>query len=243
MATSTVTVAATPTSGSTGVATGPTTPPATTSPVPPTTATSTAPATGGPQAHLSATTGLELVGGVILGMLLIGGIVAFARGNRVAKTNPQGSVIRSWIAVSLVMGLLVFCAAALAFGDSSLQSTLFGGLTTSVGAAVAFYFSSAQAAAAAAQGAVPPSTFTNEDPPDGKVGTQYSFVFTTDAPETPKFDVSDGSLPDGLTLTPDGTLKGEPARADTSTFAVRARNAAGTLIRQDIKLVVTEADD
>jgi hypothetical protein len=59
--------------------------------------------------------------------------------------DSDGTLVRSWIAISLVGGLLVFCAVALSLGDSTLQSTLFGGLVASVGGAVAFYFSSKSA--------------------------------------------------------------------------------------------------
>ena len=59
--------------------------------------------------------------------------------------DTSGVIVRSWIAIALVAGLLVFCAAALSLGNTSLQSTLFGGLVTSVGASVAFYFSSKSA--------------------------------------------------------------------------------------------------
>jgi len=56
--------------------------------------------------------------------------------------GPADSVIRSWIAISLVIGLLIFCAATLLGTDTSLQSILFRGLIASTGAAIAFYFSS-----------------------------------------------------------------------------------------------------
>jgi len=70
-------------------------------------------------------------------ILAIGLIVVFAR------TKDAGqSVVRSWIALALVAGLVLFCAVTLAINAPDLRSTLFGGLTTSVGAAVAFYFSS-----------------------------------------------------------------------------------------------------
>ena len=59
--------------------------------------------------------------------------------------DSTGTLVRSWIAISLVSGLLVFCAVALSNGSATLQSTLFGGLVTSVGAAVAFYFASKSA--------------------------------------------------------------------------------------------------
>ena len=39
------------------------------------------------------------------------------------------------------MGLVMFCAIAFAVPDTGLRNTLIGGLTASVGAAVAFYFS------------------------------------------------------------------------------------------------------
>ena len=63
----------------------------------------------------------------------------------VEPSDSDGTLVRSWIAISLVSGLLVFCAVALSTGNTSLQSTLFGGLVASVGAAVAFYFSSKSA--------------------------------------------------------------------------------------------------
>jgi hypothetical protein len=64
------------------------------------------------------------------------------RGRRSGGSLDSDSmVVRSWIAIVLVGGLLIFCAVALAINDPSLRSTLFGGLIASVGAAVAFYFS------------------------------------------------------------------------------------------------------
>jgi hypothetical protein len=58
------------------------------------------------------------------------------------ESAAGNSLVRSWIAISLVGGLLVFCVVALTISDASLRSTLFGGLVTTVGAAVAYYFSS-----------------------------------------------------------------------------------------------------
>jgi hypothetical protein len=54
----------------------------------------------------------------------------------------SSSVVRSWIAIALVGGLLVLCAAAFAIDDSTVRSTLIGGLTASVGSAIAYYFAS-----------------------------------------------------------------------------------------------------
>jgi hypothetical protein len=60
-------------------------------------------------------------------------------------SDSDGTLVRSWIAIALVSGLLVFCAVTLSTGDAPLQNTLFGGLVTSVGAAAAFYFSTKSA--------------------------------------------------------------------------------------------------
>jgi hypothetical protein len=67
-----------------------------------------------------------------------------------AATAPVGqgpgnevdvSWVRSWIAIALVGGLLVFCAASFAVSDTTLRSTLLGGLVATSGVAVTFYFS------------------------------------------------------------------------------------------------------
>jgi uncharacterized membrane protein len=59
-----------------------------------------------------------------------------------ASQGTDGDFIRSWAAIILVIGLIIFCAFAFAVNDSTLRSTLIGGLIASVGSAVAFYFSS-----------------------------------------------------------------------------------------------------
>ncbi len=58
-----------------------------------------------------------------------------------ASSNADRSVVRSWIAVSLVVGLLVLTAAEIAGNNSTTTSALIGGLTASVGSAIAYYFS------------------------------------------------------------------------------------------------------
>src|SRR5215471_4418464 len=90
--------------------------------------------------------GMSITAGVIIA---IGLIVVFARSRDTGQSADTGqskdtgqSVVRSWIALAQVAGLVLFCAVTLAINAPDLRSTLFGGLTTSVGAAVAFYFSS-----------------------------------------------------------------------------------------------------
>ena len=73
--------------------------------------------------------------------ILLTGIIVII-GRRVGSKEAMPSVVRSWIALALVAGLVLFGATAFAINDTNLRSTLIGGLTASVGAAVAFYFSS-----------------------------------------------------------------------------------------------------
>jgi hypothetical protein len=62
-----------------------------------------------------------------------------------ASAAPSSSLVRSWIAVSLVGGLLIFVAASFWLDDTTLRSTLVGGVVANAGAAVAFYFASQSA--------------------------------------------------------------------------------------------------
>ncbi len=77
---------------------------------------------------------------IAVAVLLAGLIVILARA-KAPRSDAGGSVVRSWIAVSLVLGLVLFTAFAFAVDDTALRSTLVGGLAASVGSAVSFYFS------------------------------------------------------------------------------------------------------
>ena len=128
---------------------------------------------------LSNSQGLTLFLVVVVGILLAGVVVIWGR-NILGddQTDQPAPLIRSWIAISLVLGLLAFCAAAFLITDTTLRSTLFGGLIASVGAAIAFYFSSSAAdktradilkAVAISQGALPAAapTVTGISPTTG----------------------------------------------------------------------------
>jgi hypothetical protein len=93
---------------------------------------------------------LLAVGIVALAILLVGVILIWAR------STVGGSIVRSWLALSLVTGLVLFCVFSFAIDDATLRSTLLGGLTASVGAAVTFYFQSK----------------TNQDIVDAATGTE-----------------------------------------------------------------------
>jgi PASTA domain len=79
---------------------------------------------------------------VIAGALLLIGVLVIVARRSLGGKDPSQSVVRSWLALILVAGLVLFCAVTFAINDPNLRSTIFGGLTASVGSAVAFYFSS-----------------------------------------------------------------------------------------------------
>jgi hypothetical protein len=97
---------------------------------------------------------------LVVGFVLLGGLVAaFGRflleggfrrssssvpGNSggARKANPDTTFLRSWLAISLVGGLLIFAAVSFQLDDTALRSSLLGGVIASAGAATAFYFAS-----------------------------------------------------------------------------------------------------
>jgi hypothetical protein len=69
-----------------------------------------------------------------------------ATGGASTATDSGGStLVRSWLAISLVGGLLVLVPLSFWLDNTSLQSTLVGGVVANAGAAVAFYFASKSA--------------------------------------------------------------------------------------------------
>jgi PKD repeat protein len=81
--------------------------------------------------------------------------------------------------------------------------------------------------------------FSSGAPPDkGVVGTKYEYGFT--ASGEPKFKVSDGALPDGLTLSETGLLSGTPSKAGEFTFSVSATNSAGSTVAGPFTIKVGE---
>lgn len=86
---------------------------------------------------------------IAIAMLVAGVVVIWARSLQKPTHGTIGnSYIRAWIAISLIMGLLLFCALSFGINDSTLRSSLVGGLTASLGSAIAFYFLSNSAAQA-----------------------------------------------------------------------------------------------
>jgi hypothetical protein len=211
-----------------------------------------APGAGNSSLVLSTAAVLTLLGFVIAGVLLAGVLVVWAISPTKRKTvDPAKSFVRSWIAVSLVLGLLVFCAASFMINDARLRSTLFGGLIASAGSAVAYYFSSRAADQARADiltttsrlagagASAKPTTFAAVKPPDGTVNAAYSYHFAANGLPAPIFWLEDKGLPPGLQLDTTGVMHGTPTAAGKYTFVVVAGNSAGTLASPGLTVTIS----
>ncbi|ADG07760.1 S-layer homology domain-containing protein [Kyrpidia tusciae] len=72
-------------------------------------------------------------------------------------------------------------------------------------------------------------SINTESLPDATVGSDYSVSLDASGGTSPyTWSVVDGSLPDGLTLSNDGTISGTPTTAGTSTFTVQVTDSSGT---------------
>ncbi len=97
--------------------------------------------TGGAAATVTWNQGLMLVV-ILCAAVLLAGLVVMGGRKLLNQKDSEGSLVRSWLAVTLVIGLLVFCAVSFTVADTSVRSTLIGAVAASAGAAVAYYFSS-----------------------------------------------------------------------------------------------------
>jgi hypothetical protein len=93
--------------------------------------------------------GFVLLGGVVaaLGRSLLEGSFKSRSGSApdkggVGRATPDRTFMRSWLALALVGGLLIFAAVSFQLDDTALRSSLLGGVIASAGAATAFYFAS-----------------------------------------------------------------------------------------------------
>ena len=69
-----------------------------------------------------------------------------------------------------------------------------------------------------------PPTITTDSLPGGTVGQPYSQTLSATGDPTITWSIASGSLPDGLTLTPNGALSGTPQKEGTFAFTVKASN-------------------
>ncbi|HZE16962.1 MAG TPA: hypothetical protein VE197_15370, partial [Mycobacterium sp.] len=77
--------------------------------------------------------------GIAAGAFIIAGLIVLW-GRWLLKTSQEAepSLVRSWLAITLVIGLVLFCGVALFLSDTNLRSMLIGALAASVGTVIAF---------------------------------------------------------------------------------------------------------
>ena len=75
-------------------------------------------------------------------------------------------------------------------------------------------------------------TITTSSLPNGAVGVLYSQILSVTSNEPVTWDIVNGSLPDGLSLSDDGRILGIPTCAGTFTFTVVAANSKGSDTKQ-----------
>jgi hypothetical protein len=72
-----------------------------------------------------------------------------------------------------------------------------------------------------------PPIITTSSLPDGMVGASYSQTLTATGDTPITWDISTGTICDGLSLSGAGAITGTPTTAETCTFTARATNASG----------------
>jgi len=78
---------------------------------------------------------------LLLAMILaFGALLFYLSRTSKKKRDADTSVVRAWIAVTLIAGLLILTAVTLGGTDANLRNILVGGIVASAGTAVAFYF-------------------------------------------------------------------------------------------------------
>ncbi len=86
---------------------------------------------------------------------------------------------------------------------------------------------------------VTPLELPSVNPPPGRISEAYEHRLTARYGERPyRFDVVKGSLPEGLTLSEDGTVRGMPAREGSFVFEVEVTDAGKAHARQEYILTI-----
>lgn len=82
---------------------------------------------------------------------------------------------------------------------------------------------------------------TNGPPPNGTVGTPYSFTYTATGTAPITFSVTSGALPPGLNLGPTGNIVGGPTTPGTFAGVVTATNGTAPDATQPFSIVIAAA--
>ncbi len=87
-----------------------------------------------------------------------------------------------------------------------------------------------------------PSSFTAQTPPNGAVGTAYSYTLVANGFPAPAYSLVSGTLPAGLTLSGAGVLSGTPSASGVfAGIVVKAQNAFGNVNTVNMSISVSAA--
>ena len=87
-----------------------------------------------------------------------------------------------------------------------------------------------------------PSTFTAQTPPNGAVGTAYSYALAANGYPAPSYSLVVGTLPAGLTLSGAGVISGTPSASGVFTgIVVKAQNAFGNVNTVSMSITISAA--
>lgn len=85
-----------------------------------------------------------------------------------------------------------------------------------------------------------PFVIANTALPAGQVGVDYFAALETAAGAPPSTYSLNGTLPPGLTLSPEGSIRGTPTQAGAYPFVINARDAAGRTTSSGFSITVAE---
>lgn len=86
-----------------------------------------------------------------------------------------------------------------------------------------------------------PLVLDSENLPDGMVGEVYEYKLIVSGGQEPySFVVSSGSLPDGLSISSDGTITGTPNKAGTFTFSIKVSDDKGETVTKEYTIIIIE---
>ena len=87
-----------------------------------------------------------------------------------------------------------------------------------------------------------PVSITTDSLPGGTAGTPYSATLSAAGGSEPyTFQVTGGSLPDGLSLSPSGTIAGKPVTTDNYTFTITATDSGSLIASRTYTIAISAA--
>ena len=85
------------------------------------------------------------------------------------------------------------------------------------------------------------TTITTSSLPNGTVDTEYSATLEAEGNEPITWFVTDGNLPDGLSLSEEGIISGTPTEEGTFAFTVTATDSAGGTASTELSITIDES--